>query len=398
MSYRKIIHIDLDAFFCSVEELRHPELRGKPFAVGGSASGRGVIASCSYAARAFGITSAMPSSQALRRCPQLVLLHGDHAAYSEASDQVMAILEKLTARIDQISIDEAFLDVSDLPQTGLEIAQNIQQAVHRETKLPCSLGIASNKLLAKIATNQGKAAHRGSTPPNAILEVPPGSEAKFLAPLPVRSLWGVGPKTADRLGEMGFHTIGELARQPERDLIRLFGKYGHDLWRHANGQDDSPVEPEHTIKSISSETTFERDISDPRRLRQTMQELAEQVGRRLRKQGMDAGTVRIKVRWPDFSTQTRQVSLRQATSEDSVIMAAAWDLLEKAWDRTRPIRLIGVGVSGLTQGVRQLSLWETPAEKERKLLDAMDELKERYGKRVIQKGNSLKKKPDRDER
>ncbi len=392
MAYRKIIHLDLDAFFCAVEELRHPELRGKPFAVGGRAESRGVIASCSYAARAFGIRSAMPTSQALRRCPQLVLLHGDRAAYSEASRQVMSILETITPRIEQISIDEAFLDVSDLPQPGLEIARNIQQMVNRQTGLPCSLGVASNKLLAKIATNIGKAAHRGITPPNAILAVPAGQEAEFLAPLPTRELWGVGPKTAERLAELGIHTIGDLARTPERSLIRAFGKYGHDLWRHANGLDDSSVEPEHTIKSISAETTFERDILDPVRLRAAMAELTEQVGRRLRKQGMVAGTVRIKVRWPDFSSQTRQISVTPATSEDSVIENTAWDLLERLWDRKRPIRLIGVGVSHLSQGVRQLSLWETQMEKERKLLDALDELKERYGKIVIQKGDALKKK------
>lgn len=392
MSHRKIIHIDLDAFFCAVEELRHPELRGKPFAVGGSAESRGVIASCSYAARAFGISSAMPTSLALRRCPQLILLHGDRSAYSAASRKVISILEQVTPHIEQISIDEAFLDVSDLPQSGLDIARNLQQAVHRETQLPCSLGVASNKLVAKIATNTAKASHRGNTPPNAILEVPAGQEAKFLSPLPVRALWGVGPKTAARLSELGIQTIGDLARMPEKNLIQLFGKYGHDVWKHANGQDESPVEPEHEIKSISSETTFERDISDPAIIRKTMRELTEQVGERLRKTGIAASVVRIKVRWPDFSSQTRQKSIQQATSEDSVIELAAWELLDRLWDKKRPIRLIGVGVSGFIQGARQLSLWETPSEKERKLLDAVDDLKNRFGKKVIQKGNTLKKK------
>jgi len=392
MAHRKIIHIDLDAFFCAVEELRHPELRGKPFAVGGSAESRGVISSCSYAARACGISSAMPTRLALRRCPQLVLLHGDHAAYSDASRKVMDILAKVTPRIEQISIDEAFLDVSDLMQSGLDIARNIQQAVHCETQLPCSLGVASNKLVAKIATNSAKALHRGSTPPNTILEVPAGQEAQFLAPLPVRALWGVGPKTAARLNELGIHTIGELALTPEKDLVRFFGKYGHDLWKHANGCDNSPVEPEHEIKSISSETTFERDISDPAVLHQTVQELAEQVGRRLRRTGMVADVVRIKVRWPDFSSQTRQISMQQATSEDSIIITVAWELLEKLWDGVRPIRLIGIGVGGLSQGERQLSLWESSADKERKLLGAVDDLQSRYGKKVIQKGSALKNK------
>jgi DNA polymerase-4 len=392
MSYRKILHIDLDAFYCAVEELRHPELKGKPFAVGGRAESRGVISSCSYAARALGISSAMPTSRALRRCPHLVLLQGNHSAYSEASRKVMSILENMTPQIEQISIDEAFLDVSDLPQSGLDIARNIQQTIHRGTQLPCSLGVASNKLIAKIANNTGKAAHRGNNPPNAITEVPAGKEAEFLAPLPVRELWGVGPKTAARLNNLGIHKIGDLAQEKERDLIRLFGKYGHDLWRRANGLDDSPVEPEHSIKSISSEITYERDTADPTRLRRTLQELSEQVGRRLRKQGVVASTIRIKIRWPDFSAQTRQVTIPQPTSEDSVIESAAWDLLERVWDGVRPIRLIGVGVSGLSQGARQLSLWETSEERERKLLDAVDNLKERYGKKAIQKGNALTKK------
>ena len=190
MASRKVIHLDLDAFFCSVEELRHPELRGKPFAVGGRPETRGVIASCSYAARMCGVHSAMPTSRALRLCPELILISGEHGHYSEYSRKVMAILGRYSGLIEQVSIDEAFLDVSDLARPGVEIARDIQQAIRQELDLPCSLGIASNKLVAKIATDAGKAGHRGITPPCAILEVPAGGEADFLAPCPSRRFGG----------------------------------------------------------------------------------------------------------------------------------------------------------------------------------------------------------------
>ena len=389
MAHRKIIHLDLDAFFCSVEELYQPELRGKPFAVGGRPDERGVISSCSYAARAFGISSAMPTSRALRLCPHLILIHGQHGLYSEHSRKVMDILGQYTALIEQISIDEAFLDVSDLPQPAIELARIMQNRIKSELNLPSSLGIATNKMVAKIATDVGKAAHHGSGPPFAIREAPPGQEAAFLAPLPVRALPGVGPRSAERLASLGIHRIGDLARETEETLVRMFGRYGRELHRHALGLDDSPVVPEHEIKSISQETTFARDISDPSRLHGTLRALSEQVAYRLRRKGLHGKTVRIKVRWPDFSIQTRQVSLSQATNQDSVIFAAAADLFERLWDQQRPVRLIGVGVSGLDEDVYQLSLWDLPNEKERRLLSAVDELKERYGRKIVQRGSTI---------
>jgi len=304
----------------------------------------------------------------------------------------MEILRRYSGLIEQISIDEAFLDISDIPRSGVEVAQDIQQTIRRELDLPCSIGIASNKLVAKIATDTGKAGNRGPIPPCAILEVPAGGEAAFLAPLPVRALWGVGPKSAARFQSLGIHTIGDLAKDPELTLVKLFGKYGYDLSRHARGIDTSPLEPEHEIKSISQEVTFDRDVSDVKVLEKVIREQSEQVAFRLRKNNMTAATVRLKIRWPDFSTQSRQLTLPQPTSQDAVIIKAALELLGAIWTGTRKVRLIGVGVSNLQTETWQLSLRDTPDEKEHRLLAAMDELKGRFGKRIVQRGTDLKDK------
>ena len=272
---RKILHLDLDAFFCAVEELHNPALRGKPFAVGGRPESRGVVASCSYAARQFGVHSAMPMARALRLCPGLLVVSTRHGVYGDYSRQVMDRLYQLTALVEPISIDEAFLDLSDLPEPGLEIARRLQSRIQQELGLPCSLGVATNKLVAKIATDTGKAARRGPTPPNAITVVPPGEEAAFLAPLPVSALWGVGPKSAARLEGMGIHTIGDLAQMSPAALVSHFGKNGADLARHARGIDDAPVVTTHEVKSISQETTFERDLRESEALRRTLLDLSE---------------------------------------------------------------------------------------------------------------------------
>ncbi len=388
MRVRKILHLDLDAFFCAVEELHHPELVGKPFAVGGRPDSRGVVSSCSYAARSFGIHSAMPMARALRIYPQLIVVSGNYSAYSEASHRVMEILQRYTALFEQISIDEAFLDLTDLPRDGRELAEEIQATIHRECSLPCSLGVAANKLVAKIANDYGKSSHRGSgTYPNAITVVPPGEEAAFLAKLPAQALWGIGPKTGARLAEFGILTLGQLAQAPAGLLEREFGKYGRELALHARGIDDSPVVTEHDVKSISQETTFARDLRDPERLHNTLRELSEQVAYRLRQDSLTASTVKIKIRWSDFSTLTRQTTLPQPTDQDSVIYATALFLFDHLWlPEQKLVRLMGVGVSGLNEHIHQLSLWDTPTEKERRLLDAVDNLRARFGKKVVRRG------------
>jgi DNA polymerase-4 len=383
---RTILHLDLDAFYCAVEENQNPDLRGRPFAVGGKPNERGVVSSCSYAARQFGVRSAMPMSRALRLCPGLVIVPGRHRLYSEASKQVMERLNKLTPLIEQISIDEAFLDISDLSEPPERIARGLQAGIRDELGLPCSIGIAPNKLVAKIATEVGKKAAKGDQPPFALTIVPPGKEAEFLAPLPADMLWGVGPKTSARLSELGIHTIGDIARWPEEELVRLFGENGREMARHARGQDERPVVTEREIKSISQEVTFSRDVRDDASLKKTLSELSAQVGRRLRKKGLAGTTVKLKIRWPDFTTLTRQVTLPSNTNQDDEIAETALGMLRKIRKSGQAVRLIGVGVSGLGEPMRQLELWEAGTEKARKLQVVLDELKEKYGDDAIKRG------------
>ncbi len=393
---RKILHLDLDAFFCAVEEQRDPDLRGRPFAVGGRPEERGVVASCSYAARAFGVRSAMPMSRALRLCPGLIIVPARHRAYSEVSDRVMARLHSLTPLVEQISIDEAFLDVTLLPEAGEAIARRLQTDIRAEPGLPCSLGVASNKLVAKIANNVGKDSARkrpgyDGGPPNAITVVPPGEEATFLAPLPVDELWGVGPKTAERLRSIGLHTIGDIARWPEADLIRRFGKQGADLSRHARGIDDRPIQTEHETRSISRETTFAQDISDGDTLRRALRGLCESVGRRARRAELAGITVHLKLRWADFTTLTRQVTLPHPTNLDSVLIAAAEGLFDANWPPGKKVRLIGAGLSGFDAPPQQLGLWDDApqAEEDRRLQETLDRLRDRFGDRALRRASDL---------
>lgn len=387
--FRKIIHLDLDAFFCAVEEQHDPALRGKPFAVGGRPDQRGVVASCSYPARMFGVHSAMPMARALLLCPDLIVVPGRHGVYSDVSHNVMAHCYNRTDLVEQISIDEAFLDVSDLRSPAEAIARELQKTIWDDLGLPCSLGVATNKLVAKIANNVGKAEKRSPEPPMAIKVVPPGQEAAFLDPLPVRELWGIGPKTAASLAALGIETVGDVARWPQDDLVRRFGKHGLDLSRRARGLDDRPVVTGYEAKSLSRETTFARDVTDGVVLRRTLRHLAESVGRRLRRAELRGTTVKLKLRWDDFTTLTRQITLPEPTDQDNAIDAAAQQLLAQAWPEGKPVRLVGVGVSSLGQPSQQLGLWETPSERGQRLQDALDDVRERFGREAIKRASDL---------
>lgn len=381
---RTILHVDLDAFFCSVEELRDPELIGKPFVVGGSAEGRGVVSSASYAARKFGIRSAMPTARALNLCRDLIVLPARHRIYSDYSRQVMKLLRNSAPVVEQTSIDEAFLDVSDDPRGGPQVALDLKNEIRERFKLTTSWGVASNKLVAKIATEVGK--------PDGLVFVPHGEEAAFLAPLPVGMLWGVGPKTQSRLAEHGVRSIGDLAGMSESFLERLFGEHGLDLATKAKGTDERPVTDERETHSMSSERTFERDIADLNELSSILLQLSGNVGRRLRKEDLVGETVKIKLRWPDFSTLTRQTKLEQPTDQDGEIYQAAMKLFRRVWREGRPVRLLGVGVSDLGPPIRQLALFSQSWEQDRRLLKAIDEIRARYGSSALLRGGALKRK------
>jgi DNA polymerase-4 len=390
MSERTILHLDLDAFFCAVEEQRRPALRGRAFAVGGRPEQRGVVASCSYAARAFGVRSAMPMAQAVRLCPGLEIVPSRHGDYRRISRKVMALLRAVTPLIEPISIDEAFLDVSALGEPGLTIARRLQARIRDELGLPCSLGVATNKLVAKIATDVGKASVKGSGPPNAIQVVPPGEEAAFLAPLPVRALWGVGPKTAERLAELNIHTIGDIARWPPDDLIRRFGKHGADLAQRAKGIDTRPIETRRETKSISREVTFARDVRDRDQLIESLDRFAQSLGKTLQRKHLLGRTVKLKLRWADFTTLARQSTLGQPTDQTAVIYEAGIALFAENWPEGRPVRLIGLGVSNLTEK-RQLGLWDEPPDDraDPALRATLEALRARFGEDIVQQGSDL---------
>jgi len=384
---RTILHLDLDAFFCSVEETQNPDLRGKPFAVGGKPNERGVVASCSYAARAIGVHSAMPMSRALQLCRNLIIVPGRHKLYGEFSEKVMTKLRNLTGLVEQISIDEAFLDISDMREAPAHIALDLQADIKNNLHLPSSIGIASNKLVAKIATEVGKKSNKKRTePPFALTIVPYADEATFLAPLPADMLWGVGPKTSARLTELGIHTIGDIAKWPEKEIVNLFGENGRDLWRHAHGIDNRPIVTEYETKSISQENTFNVDIRDDKTLEKTIREQSKEIGRQLRKNDLAGKTVKLKIRWPDFTTLTRQITLPTSTDNDDEIFHAAIKLMKTVRKQNQAVRLVGVGVSGIGAPVRQLSLWDAGSEKSRKLQEVVDQLQEKYGRDIIHKG------------
>jgi DNA polymerase-4 len=297
-------------------------------------------------------------------------------------------LRKLTPLLEQISIDEAFLDITDLPGPAERVARDLQAAIKNDLHLPSSIGIASNKLVAKTATEVGKKSGKGDGPPFGLTIVPAGEEAAFLAPLPMDLLWGVGPKTFAKLEALGMRTIGDIAAWSESDLIRRFGENGRDLARHDKGLDDRPIVTEHEIKSISQETTFTRDVRDDRSLEKTLRELSIEVGRSLHRNDLMGKTVKLKIRWPDFTTITRQITLPAPTDHEDEIIETALKLLHQVRKPNQAVRLIGIGISGFSSPIRQLSLWDSVDEKSRKLQDVVDQLQERYGKNVIHKGDS----------
>ena len=338
---RHILHADLDAFYASVEQLDNPELRGKPVVVGGSPTTRGVVAAASYEAREFGVRSAMPMHTAMQRCPQAVRVSPRFDRYHEASGQVMEVFRDITLLIEPLSLDEAFLDVTDRAGPDVSpasIAAGLRQRVAEEVGLTISVGVATSKSVAKIASDMDK--------PDGLTVVPTGTERDFLAPLPVRKLWGIGPKASERLVAEGIETIGDLARMPEDWFAAWFGKNGAMMRELALGHDDRPVVVSRETKSVSAETTLPQDTGSPDMLHELIARLSQRVASQLAGGDLQGRTVKLKLRLSDYTTFTRQTTLSQPEDSADVISAVASSLLERELHPGRQFRLIGVGVSG----------------------------------------------------
>lgn len=384
---RTILHADLDAFYASVEVLDNPALRGKPVIVGGDPNARGVVSAASYEARAFGVHSAMPLRTAQRLCPQGVFLPGRFDRYHELSRQVMAIFASYTPLVEPISLDEAFLDVTGSRAAlgdGETIGRAIKQRVLDEAGLVVSVGVATNKLCAKVASDLRK--------PDALVVVPRGGEAGFLAPLPVNRLWGVGPQARQALSDYGVTTIGQLAALPEGTLRRRFGTHGAELRLRAQGIDPSPVVPTHAPKSVGHELTFDHDVFDPRRLETTLLDLAESVASRLRRHDLAAGAVQLKLRYEGFDTITRQAPLGREVRESEPLYEMGVALLRKALTPDRAVRLIGLTAIHLSS-TQQLTLFDAPDRTDR-ITESIDAVRKRFGEEAITRAR-LVGRPDR---
>ncbi|MBA2634836.1 MAG: DNA polymerase IV [Chloroflexi bacterium] len=385
---RTIIHADLDAFYASVEVLDDPSLRGRPVIVGGGANERGVVMAASYEAREYGVQSAMPLRTAGRRCPHGVFLPGRPDRYRELSQQVMAVFASYTPLVEPISLDEAFLDVTASEAAlgdGPTIGRSIKERVLDEVGLVVSVGVATNKLCAKVASDLRK--------PDALVVVPPGGEAAFLAPLPIRRLWGVGPQAQKALGDYGVATIGQLAALEPSTLQRRFGKHGADLASRARGADSSRVEAFHAPKSVGHEHTFHTDVVDPRKLEATLLDLADSVAGRLRHHDQAAGAVQLKLRYEGFETLTRQAPLPHQTRETDPIYQAGLGLLRRTLVAGRAVRLVGLTAISLSDA-QQLTLFGAPERSDR-LTRSIDAVRDRFGDRAIMRARLLTERPHR---
>ncbi len=382
---RRILHIDLDAFFVSVEQAENPELQGKPVVVGGRPDQRGVVACASYEARAFGLRAGMPLTTAYRSCPQAIFIEGSFLKYRQASQRFMAILADSSPYLEPVSLDEAYLDATgfeSLHGSIRQMATNIKRRIKDELGLCASVGIASGKVVAKVASELSK--------PDGLLEVPEGEERSFLAPLPIARLPGIGRKGERVLNGLGIHTIGQLATLPLNRLKHHFGAAGEVMHRNANGIDDREVEAPSAAKSISRETTFGTDTRDLSRLKATLSYLSERVGSELRQHARQARCVTLKLRYADFTTITRRRTLRQASDTDQTIFNTGFQLLKEAISQEKqPIRLIGIGVSNLVESGKQLNLLDTSAQRLERLDRAIDRIRKKYGFTAIQTGRTL---------
>ncbi len=384
-----IIHVDMDAYYASVEERDDPDLVGKPVIVGGSADKRGVVAAANYVARRFGVHSAMPAATARRLCPNGVFLSGRMDHYVDVSRQIHEVFHRYTPLVEPLSLDEAFLDVSGSEQLfgpAEEIAQRIRREIRDELQLVASAGVAPNKFLAKIASDLDK--------PDGFVVVDPQRVPEFLDPLPVGRLWGVGRQGGRKMQQLGVRTIGDLGRLPLELLQDTFGTSGEHFWQLAHGIDDRPVVPDREAKSISHETTFAQDITDRVVLRTWLSQLTDQVARRLRRHGYFAQVVHVKVRFDDFRTITRSHKLAEPTNVTDELWQVARDIFTTRLPAAgRPVRLIGMGVSRIAplQAQQGLLFDNASRRKHAQLDEVSDKLKDRFGTSALRRGSSIQR-------
>lgn len=384
---RHIVHIDLDSFFVSVERLLYPSLNGKPVVVGGTGD-RGVVSSCSYEARRYGIHSAMPGRQARKLCPHAIFVRGSMGEYSKHSKIVTDIIAERSPLMQKSSIDEFYIDISGMDKFFgcYKWTKELRQTIIKESGLPISFGLSINKSIAKIATNQAK--------PNGELYIPRDKVSAFLAPLPVGKIPMLGKKMQASLGELGIRTIGQLAGLTESYLENKFGEYGGYAWRRANGIDNSKVQPYHERKSISTESTFGNDTNDTLFLDRVLAGMVSELTHRLRKENFITGNVAVKIRYENFETRTQQ-SVIEHTNADHLLLEKVRDIFKKSYYKNRKVRLIGIRFGSLIHGLGQINMFENTPERQ-DLYKAMDDIKNRFGKGLIKTATELgsKRKPN----
>lgn len=380
---RYIAHFDLDSFFVSVEVLLNPSLKGKPVIVGGSAE-RGVVSTCSYEARKHGVKSAMPMKTAMRLCPHAIVVSGSYANYTHYSNWVTDIIAKRAPLFEKASIDEFYIDLTGMDKYDDPYRWTIRlrEEIMQTTGLPISFALASNKMVAKIATDLAK--------PNGYMQVPPGKEKEFLAPLPVGKISGVGEHTLSVLASMGIHTIQQLSESSRALLIHRLGKMGESLYEKSQGIHTSPVQPYHEAKSVSAENTFEENITNAQSLISELVRLTEKVAFSLRKRNQFASCIAVKLRYPDFVTRNRQMTI-PATNRDDLFIPAAIQLLQDLYETGTAVRLLGVKLSEFSNEAVQTNLFDDITKKQH-LYEAIDEVKNKYGKAALQKARTVPKK------
>lgn len=376
---RYIAHLDLDSFFVSVELINDPSLKGKPVVVGGSRE-RGVVSAASYEARKFGVRSAMPMKQVLKLCPQVIVLKGTRGEYARYSRWVTDIIAAKAPLFEKASIDEFYIDLTGMDKYHDPYRWTIalRQEIIDQTGLPISFGLASNKLVAKIATDEAK--------PNGYLFVQPGMEQAFLAPLPVNKIPGVGEHTHIKLQQMGIRTIGDILLQPQTLLEKQLGKWGTELWQKAHGIHHGEVHPYHEAKSISTEQTFSENIKDSAQLLKLLVKMTEKVSFELRQDGQMAGCIAVKIRYPDFETTSKQLSIPHTFSDDELIPVAK-QLFHDLYRKGQPVRLLGVRLSDFSTQATQGNLFQD-AGKKKGLYKAIDDVKNKFGKTALKRGSA----------